>query len=156
MTRQSGFRLVFSAIHKKPLKGRTRTFANETRFVGEVTLVKGHTPVCRVKFWVDVTHIYITNLDAHQWHRRCGYGRLTMDYMMFLAESLRKPIILYSYDETVQFYEKLGMKHLDSKAMSKKVRVLNENPDHKHEWSDTDFIWIPNCLKRKKVLWVYM
>lgn len=150
MTRQTDFRLVFSAIHKKPIKDTIKNF------VGEISLVKGHTPVCKVKFWIEETHIYITDLDAHEEHRRCGYGRLTMDYMIFLAEVLRRPIILFSYDSSVPFYEKLGMEHLDSKKLKKKIRVLNEDPDHKHKWCESDMIWIPKCLKHEKVIWVYM
>lgn len=148
MARQTNFRLVFSAIHKKPKRDSTKNF------VGEITLVKGHTPVCKVKFWVDETRIYITDLDAHARHRRCGYGRLAMDYIMFLAEVLRKPIFLYSLTESVNFYEKLGMEHLNSPKMERKIRVLNENPEHKHKWEDEDLIWVPKCLRRQKRIWV--
>lgn len=148
MARQTNLRLIFSAIHKKPTKDSARSF------VGEVTLVKEHTPVCKIKFWVDETRIYITDLDVHERHRRCGYGRLTMDYIMFLAEVLRKPIFLYSEVEAVKFYEKLGMEHLNSPKMKRKIRVLNENPKYKHHWDDEDFIWIPKCLRRQKRIWI--
>lgn len=150
MTRQTDFRLVFSAIHKKPIKDR------KVNFVGDVTLVKGHTPVCKVEFWVDETQIYVTDLDTRERYKRCGYGRLTMDYMMFLAEILRKPIILYSFDTVIKFYEKIGMEHLDSKKMTKKIVVINEDPNHKHKWNDTDMIWLPKCLRRKKAIWMYV
>lgn len=148
MTRKTGFRLAFSALHRKPSKDNERTL------IGEIILIKGYTPVFKVKFWIDETCIYISDFDAHVQHKHCGYGSLTMDYMKFLAEVLQKPILLYSIDSAVKFYEKNGMEHLDSQKMRNKVGILNENPKCKHEWSDTDFIWIPQCLSHKKI-WVY-
>jgi len=124
-------------------------------FVGKIILVKGYIPVCTVKFWVDETQIYISDLDTHKRHRRCGYGRLIMDYMKFLAEVLQKPIILYSVDTSAKFYEKLGMECLSSAKMKRKIIIINESPDYKHTWNKADFIWIPNCLKRKKKIMVY-
>jgi hypothetical protein len=149
MTRKTGFKLVYSAYHRNPSKGDIRTFS------GEIMLVKGRSPVCKIKFWVDTTHIYISDVDTASRHKRCGYGRLMMEYMMFVAEMTQMPIFLYSVDSSVGFYEKLGMEHLNTPKMKRRFVIINENPECPHEWSDTDFVWIPQCLRRKRRLRVY-
>ena len=149
MTRKTGFKLIYYAYHKKQSKNSERIFS------GEVMLVKGRTGVAKVKFYIDETQIFISDVDTDSRHKRCGYGRLMMEYMMFLAEVIKLPILLFSVSEVEKFYVKLGMERCISAKMQRRLVVINENPDNSHEWWSGDFIWIPKCLRRKRKLRVY-
>lgn len=149
MTRKTGLGLVYSASHTTASKYSTTTFC------GQLLLVKERVIICKVDFWIDETQINISNFHTSAMYRHCGYGRLMMEYMMFTAEILKLPIFLFSSEEGIPFYEKLGMEHANSPKMKKKLVAINENPKNPHEWDSDEFIWLPRCLRRKRKIWLY-
>lgn len=149
LTRKIALELIYSADHRNTSKNNTKTFS------GSLVLVKNRVIICTINFWIDDTQIHISSFDTEAKYRRCGYGRLLMEYMMFTAEILKLPIYLYSSNEGIPFYESIGMEHATSPKILKKLVVINDNPENPYEWDSDEFIWIPKCLRRKRKIWLF-
>lgn len=115
-------------------------------------LKRGEKKISSVDFIYEKTFISITDLLTGRRYRRKGYATLLMYFMMGLSKSKRRPLYLYSLNETVKFYEKLGFVRLrrykNGRYKGKRVIIDNLNP-HKtfnEQTNRQDLIWIPTNM----------
>ena len=81
-------------------------------------------------FIIDPIQVTITELEVKRKYRRQGYGRFLVRIMQAMAEKMNKPLVLYSLDEAIGFYKKLGFKHIPSSK------------------EKGDLYWLPKRLKK--------
>lgn len=99
-------------------------------------------------FTVHETQIDVVDMDISKRYRKRGFGRLIMMAIMALAQEVRKPIFLFATEESVKFYERLGLRRIwnHKKWNDVKVEFMNLNPEKKfcEQCSNIDFVWIPS------------
>ena len=118
---------------------------------GEVKIEKKSRRIGYLNFVVDETQIFISDLSVNRYYRKKGYGRLLIMMVMALSEELKKPILLFSTDESENFYRKVGMRKLFAYKEWENVKVefMNLNPKKKfcEQCSDLDYVWVPSGLR---------
>lgn len=106
----------------------------------------------KAEFTLDGTQIMVTNVNTEDAYQKSGYGRLLFDALKCISQQKKLPLILWSSDEGIPFYEKIGLLHLDDPEVQKKVIFgnLKTQEDIITKVDDDDFIWIPQGLYRRK------
>jgi hypothetical protein len=107
-------------------------------------------------FDLDQTQIRVTDVSTEETYQKCGYGRLLFDALKCIAQQKKMPLLLWSSSEGIPFYEKLGLLHLDNPEVQEKVIFgnLKTNEEISSKIDEDDFVWIPNHLSRKPILYL--
>lgn len=106
----------------------------------------------KAEFTFDGSQIMVTDVSTENKYQKCGYGRLLFDALKLISEQKKMPLILWSLDTAIPFYEKIGLLHLDNPEVQKRVKFGNIKKDKIIERvDDDDFIWIPQSLYRRKI-----
>jgi hypothetical protein len=121
---------------------------------GEVKVVVDGTEAAKAEFVFDDTQIMISSVNTEKLYKRSGYGRLLFDTLKCLSNQRRKPLILWSSEEGIKFYEKIGLLHLDDPKVQKRIIFgnLNTTEEILEKVDDDDFVWIPQSLGKKKAI----
>lgn len=115
---------------------------------GEIQVLKDGNAIGGAGFTVSDLEIYVDSLNMDAEYQCLGYGSMIMDVIKGLSRFLRKPIILYSVGDSLPYYEKMEFCSCLDEKYSKKIVFNSDDPDP----SDKDLIWIPECLRRRKIL----
>lgn len=111
--------------------------------------------VAKAEFTVDGNQIMVTDVSTEEKYQKCGYGRLLFDGLKLISEQTKKPLILWSLDSAIPFYESIGLLHLDNPNVQKMVIFGNvKKSELTEKVDDDDFIWIPKSLKRKPTIYL--
>jgi tmRNA-binding protein len=71
--------------------------------------------------------------------------------LKLLSEQYKLPIVLWSLDPAVPFYEQIGLLHLNNPEVQKKVMFGNvEIKELKEKINNNDFVYMPQSLYRRK------
>jgi len=122
----------------------------------EVKVIVDDKEAAKAQFKFDGTQIMVTDVETEEVYQKCGYGRLLFDILKVIAEQKKKPFILWSLDDAISFYEKIGMLHLNDPEVQKRVIFgnLRTKEDIASKVGDSDFIWIPSHLNRKPIIYL--
>jgi hypothetical protein len=106
----------------------------------------------KAEFTLDGTQIMVTNVNTKNVYQKSGYGRLLFDALKCISQQKKLPLILWSSDEGIPFYEKIGLLHLDNPEVQNRIIFgnLKTKDDIATKVDDDDFIWIPQSLNRRK------
>lgn len=118
----------------------------------EVKVMVDGNEAAKAEFTFDNTQIMVTSVETKNAYQKSGYGRLLFDALKCISQQKKMPLILWSSDEGIPFYEKIGLLHLDNSEVQKKVIFgnLKTQEDIATKVDGDDFIWIPQCLNRRK------
>jgi GNAT superfamily N-acetyltransferase len=112
----------------------------------------------KADFMFDETQIRVTDVSTEKVYRKCGYGRLLFDALKCVAKQKKMPLLLWSSDMAleIQFYEKLGFLHLNNPEIQRKIIFgnLDTAEEIAEKIDDDDFVWIPQTLNRKPILYL--
>lgn len=121
----------------------------DARKNGSAILKRGDTKIASIYVIYDKVQIEACDLSTEARYRRKGYGTMLMYALMGVAKAKRKPIILWSINEAVGYYQKLGFirlrRYQNGWYKGKRVIIDNLNP-HKtftEQVKHNQFIWIP-------------
>jgi hypothetical protein len=117
-----------------------------------VKIMVDGTEAAKAEFTLDGTQIMVTNVNTEDVYQKSGYGRLLFDALKCISQQKKLPLILWSSDEGILFYEKIGLLHLNNPEVQKKVIFgnLKTQEDIATKVDNDDFIWIPQSLNRRK------
>jgi len=99
---------------------------------GDIFLKYKDVVIGQLGFIVNREGVYVISLFVKEEYRGKGFGRMLMRIIQSYAEMLNKPLVVYSTNETVEFYKKLGFKKIDDSS------------------DPRDLYWLPEKLKRSK------
>ena len=122
----------------------------------EVKVIVDEKEAAKAQFKFDGTQIMVTDVETKEVYQKCGYGRLLFDALKIIAEQKKKPLILWSLDNAIPFYEKIGMLHLNNPEVQKRIIFgnLRTKEDVSSKVDEDDFIWIPSHLNRKPIIYL--
>lgn len=133
---------------------RTRVFINLTPDKEEIRLYHGRRKVGYIKFCYNGDVIEVWDLTIFKPERRKGYGTILMHTIMGIASAMKKPIYLFSYTSSVDFYHKkmrmLPLRLFEKGSFEgKEVTIdLTENEGFRTQVHDTDMIWFPDGVTK--------
>jgi len=122
----------------------------------EITVFVDGKQIARTYFMFDGPMIRVADVSTDDSYQLNGYGRMMFDVLKTVARHHKMPIILWSLDSSIQFYEKIGMLHLNDPEVQKKVIFANVK-DEKHlkrEIDNDDFIWLPKGLRGRPLIYL--
>jgi hypothetical protein len=107
--------------------------------------------VTKIEFINEGNQITIASIGTETPYQKCGYGRLAFEVLKLLSEQYKLPIVLWSLDPAVPFYEQIGLLHLNNPEVQKKVMFGNvEIKELKEKINNNDFVYMPQSLYRRK------
>jgi hypothetical protein len=116
---------------------------------GEIKITKNRKQIGFTGFTISDIQIYIDYHNVEAEFQRKGYGSMMIDVIKGLAIFSKKPIILYSLENSVKYYKKMGFYSCLDETIKNKIMFEGENPNP----DDRDMVWIPETLNtRKKIL----
>jgi len=117
-----------------------------------VKIMVDGTEAAKAEFILDGTQIMVTNVNTENAYQKSGYGRLLFDALKCISQQKKMPLILWSSDDAIPFYERIGLLHLDNPEVQKRVIFgnLKTREDIATKVDGDDFIWIPQSLNRRK------
>lgn len=106
----------------------------------------------KAEFTLDDTQIMVTNVDTENAYQKSGYGRLLFDALKCISQQKKMPLILWSLDDAIPFYEKIGLLHLDNPEVQKRVIFGNIKTQKgiSKKVDNDDFVYIPQSLNKRK------
>lgn len=116
---------------------------------GKITIKKDKTNLGTVDFGISAHQISIDNITIYEPYQRQGYGTIAIDFIKGYSRLMRKPIVLYSLEDSVKFYLKHNFKFIKDVAKNKTVIILYDS-NNKPKIEDRDMIWLPECFNFKK------
>lgn len=117
---------------------------------GFIKLFKYDEIVVDSHFSFNKTAVWITWIETKPHFRKCGYGRLVIDFYKSLCKIMRVPLFLSSLDDVIEFYEKLGFRRVIE--IKEKFEVIENK---KYSWDEYDYVWLPSEIKYKKKIRVH-
>jgi hypothetical protein len=119
---------------------------------GEVKVIVDGVEAAQAKFAFDGSQIMVTDVSTEITYRKCGYGRLLFDGLKCISNQKKIPLILWSLDDAIPFYESIGMLHLNDPEIQKRVIFgnLKTTEDIAAKVDEDDFVWIPQSLSKRK------
>lgn len=122
----------------------------------EVKVMVDGQEAAKAQFKFDDTQIMVTDVDTEEVYQKCGYGRLLFDTLKVIAEQKKKPLILSSLNDAIPFYEKIGMLHLNNPEIQRRIIFgnLKTKKDIASKIDEDDFIWLPQHLNRKPIIYL--
>lgn len=123
----------------------------------EVKVMVDGVEAAKAQFTLDCTQIMVTDVGTENAYQKCGYGRLLFDALKVISNQKKMPLILWSLDDAIPFYEKIGLLHLNDLEVQKRVIFgnLKTTEDIASKIDEDDFIWIPQSLNKRKPI-IYM
>jgi predicted GNAT family acetyltransferase len=120
---------------------------------GTCRLTRDGKQIGETLFMEDRTQITITDVNVDEKFQMRGYGRIMLKVVMRYAQEKKKPIYLYSLEDVVPFYEKLGFCRIKKWTGACEIFIKNLNPEKPEEKQidDADMIWIPKGKKKATV-----
>jgi len=115
----------------------------------EIKIYHGNSRVGHLYFYETEDNIHVSDLEIEEKERMKGYGKILIRVMLGIATALKKPIYLYSYRSSVDFYEKFGFYQQrlfkDGEYDGKTVIFSDLEKGYLFETqvSDCDLIWFP-------------
>jgi hypothetical protein len=118
----------------------------------EVKVMVDGVEAAKAQFTIDGTQIMVTSVETEEAYQKSGYGRLLFDALKCISQQKKMPLILWSSDDAIPFYERIGLLHLDNPEVQKRVIFgnLKTREDIATKVDGDDFIWIPQSLNRRK------
>lgn len=122
---------------------------------GTCKVFKNEEEVATADFCFDNTQILISDVDTVTKYHRRGYGRLLFAALFLLAQQQKMPLYLWAASNAIPFYEKIGMLHLNDSKVQKRIKFGNiSKKDLSNKIDENDFVWIPQHLNRKPILYL--
>lgn len=123
---------------------------------GTIEVIVNGNKAADASFIFDGTQIRVINVDTRTIYQKCGYGRLLFDSLKCIARQKKLPLLLWSSDMGIPFYEKLGFLHLNNSDVQKLVIIGNikSQKDLDKKLCEKDFVWIPSTMKRKPIIYL--
>ena len=106
----------------------------------------------RMEFIFDLGHqIMVTSVKTEPLYERNGYAKLMFTVLKALAEYYKMPIVLWSLNDAIKFYEKIGFLHLNDPEVQKLINIGNiEDEVVQEKLDEDDFVWLPQSLLGRK------
>lgn len=122
---------------------------------GTCKVFKNEEEVATADFCFDDTQIQVSSVDTLAKYHRRSYGRLLFAALFLLAQQRKMPLYLWAASNAIPFYEKINLLHLNDPEVLKKIKLGNVSKKEIPEKIDeSDFIWIPQHLNRKPILYL--
>jgi hypothetical protein len=140
-------------MQKRVKKNATLTIDIENEVVK--VMVDG-VEASKAEFTFDSSQIMVTYVVTKKLYQKCGYGRLLFEGLKLISEQYKLPLILWSLDKAVSFYEKIGLLHLNKPEVQKRITFGNvEISELNKKVNSDDFVYIPQSLNKRKPI-IYM
>lgn len=121
----------------------------------DVTIFVDGIKVAKTTFVFDGPILRVTDVGTEDGYEMNGYGRMMFDVLKNVARQHKMPIYVWSLDDAIPFYEKLGFLHLNNPEVQKKIIFGNlTNEDINKKIDDDDLIWIPQSIKGRPLLYL--
>jgi hypothetical protein len=122
----------------------------------EITVFVDGEKVAKTYFMFDGPMIRVTDVSTEDGYKLNGYGRMMFDVLKAVARHHKMPIILWSLDDAIPFYEKIGMLHLNDPKVQERVIFANiKDDEHRNrEIDNDDFIWLPKGLRGRPLIYL--
>jgi N-acetylglutamate synthase-like GNAT family acetyltransferase len=120
-----------------------------------VKVLRDGEEVASADFCFNKTQIRVTDVATVDKYQNCGYGKLLFCALKNLAQQKKLPLLLWSLESAIPFYEAIGMEHLDDPKVQKKIKFGNvSKKELKEKVNNDDFVWIPKRLRRRPTIYL--
>jgi N-acetylglutamate synthase-like GNAT family acetyltransferase len=135
------------------MKGGKSRIKGIDDYWAEIKVYSGKTIIGKVGFTMSRIQIMVDTLVIYENHKRKGYGTLLIDFIKGISRMMKRPIIIFSLTEAVEFYEKMGFKKINEVRKNKVYNlILTYECDEEPVIDDLNLIWIPENIRKKKDL----